>query len=81
MGDLESHESVRRLITDVKHELKDIEGKLKEKVRTKSVREHLCYLNVAFARIAFSISLRTALIHPSNGSNIACMLSISVSHD
>jgi hypothetical protein len=38
VGDLESHENLRRLIDDIKIELKAIEVKIKEKLRSKFVR-------------------------------------------
>lgn len=39
VGEVESHEALRKLINDIRIELKALEVKLKEKLRSKFVRE------------------------------------------
>lgn len=42
VGEVESHEALRKLINDIRIELKALEVKLKEKLRSKFVRGKHC---------------------------------------
>ena len=77
VGDLENHENLRRLIADLKIEMKAIEVKLKEKLRSKFVRSTGKDEKEEFS---FAVRLPHWLIRRSNGSNSAWNRSLNVWH-